>query len=86
MLAWHFTAADVPLLWESKHLIGGAVPIYEYRCENCGEELEKFQRIKEETLVDCPKCGQSKLARLISRTSFILKGKGWYATDYGRKG
>ena len=61
------------------------MPVYEYRCGSCGEELEVTQRITDRALQDCPKCGGS-LQRLISNTSFILKGTGWYATDYARKG
>ena len=61
------------------------MPVYEYRCGSCGEELEVKQRITDRALQECPGCGGS-LQRLISNTSFILKGTGWYATDYARKG
>jgi putative FmdB family regulatory protein len=61
------------------------MPIYEYRCRDCGKELEVMQRITEDPLTTCPGCGGS-LQRLISNTSFILKGTGWYVTDYARKG
>jgi putative FmdB family regulatory protein len=61
------------------------MPIYEYKCEGCGKDLEVMQRITEEPLGVCPSCG-GQLQRLISSTSFILKGTGWYATDYARKG
>lgn len=61
------------------------MPIYEYRCEECGKELEVMQRITEDPLRACPSCG-GLLQRLVSNTSFILKGTGWYATDYARKG
>ncbi len=62
------------------------MPIYEYRCDACGEDLEVTQRITADKLVDCPACDEPKLRRLISRTSFMLKGSGWYATDYAGKG
>lgn len=61
------------------------MPIYEYRCEGCGKQLEVMQRITEDPLRTCPSCG-GMLQRLVSSTSFILKGTGWYATDYARKG
>jgi len=61
------------------------MPIYEYRCEGCGKEIEVMQKITDDPMSVCPGCGGS-LQRLISNTSFILKGTGWYATDYARKG
>jgi putative FmdB family regulatory protein len=59
------------------------MPIYEYRCTECGE-FEVFQRITDPSLKRCPTC-QAKVTKLISNTSFQLKGSGWYITDYGRK-
>lgn len=61
------------------------MPIYEYRCEKCKKEFEIEQKISEAPLKKCPECG-GKVIRLISNTSFILKGSGWYLTDYARKG
>jgi putative FmdB family regulatory protein len=60
------------------------MPIYEYDCPRCGV-FEATQRITENPLSRCPTC-RSKVKKLISQTSFQLKGTGWYATDYGRKG
>lgn len=60
------------------------MPIYEYRCEQCGD-FEQSQRISDPPLSRCPKC-RRKVRRLISSTSFQLKGSGWYITDYGRSG
>src|SRR6185295_17277980 len=60
------------------------MPIYEYRCEQCGD-FEQSQRISDPPLSRCPKC-RRKVRRLISNTSFQLKGSGWYVTDYGRAG
>jgi len=57
------------------------MPIYEYQCDNCGV-FEISQRITEDSLKKCPTC-KAKVKRLISNTSFMLKGSGWYATDYG---
>ena len=60
------------------------MPIYEYRCEHCGD-FEQDQRITDPPLERCPKC-RRKVRRLISNTSFQLKGSGWYVTDYARSG
>jgi putative FmdB family regulatory protein len=59
------------------------MPIYEYQCEKCGT-FEVTQRITEKPLGRCPTC-KGKVKKLISNTSFQLKGTGWYATDYARK-
>ena len=59
------------------------MPIYEYRCEKCGD-FEVTQRITEDPLKKCPTC-KRKVRKLISNTSFQLKGSGWYVTDYARK-
>jgi putative FmdB family regulatory protein len=60
------------------------MPIYEYQCQKCGT-IEVTQRITEKALSKCPTC-RSKVKKLISNTSFQLKGTGWYITDYARKG
>lgn len=59
------------------------MPIYEYECQACGRQMEAQQRITESPLVDCPACKQPRLQRLISATSFTLKGGGWYKDGYG---
>jgi putative FmdB family regulatory protein len=58
------------------------MPIYEYRCQSCGHELEKLQRLSDPVLTDCPDCGKAQLKRLISAAGFRLKGAGWYETDF----
>ncbi|RFF29051.1 FmdB family zinc ribbon protein [Wenzhouxiangella sediminis] len=58
------------------------MPIYEYRCQACGHELEKLQKISDQPLVDCPECGKPTLTKLISAAGFRLKGGGWYETDF----
>jgi putative FmdB family regulatory protein len=60
------------------------MPIYEYQCQKCGT-VEATQRITEKALTKCPTC-KNKVKKLISNTSFQLKGTGWYVTDYARKG
>jgi len=60
------------------------MPIYKYKCEKCGSQVEVIQKISDAPLKRCSKC-RGKLEKLVSRTSFQLKGSGWYATDYPRK-
>jgi len=62
------------------------MPIYEYRCQSCGYELEKLQRMNDEPLKDCPDCGRTELHRLVSAAAFRLKGAGWYETDFKKGG
>jgi len=57
------------------------VPTYEYHCDGCGRDFEVKQRISEDPLKTCQVCGGS-VRRLLSAAPFILKGEGWYVTDY----
>lgn len=60
------------------------MPIYEYKCAKCGNELEVMQKVSDPAPAECPQCHeQHSLERLMSRTSFQLKGGGWYADLYG---
>ena len=59
------------------------MPIYEYSCQRCGD-FEVTQKIKNKPLTRCPTC-KGKVKKLISNTSFQLKGTGWYVTDYAHK-
>lgn len=59
------------------------MPIYEYKCPECGV-IECMQGIKESPLSKCPRCHKRRVKKLISESSFQLKGSGWYATDYGK--
>ncbi|MES3008186.1 MAG: zinc ribbon domain-containing protein [Pseudomonadota bacterium] len=58
------------------------MPIYEYQCSDCGHRLEALQKISDAPLQDCPQCKVAGLVRLISASSFRLKGGGWYETDF----
>ncbi len=58
------------------------MPIYEYKCAECGETEEAVQKFSDPPLTECKKCS-GKLKKLISQSSFHLKGSGWYVTDYG---
>ncbi len=60
------------------------MPIYEYLCQKCGSHIEVIQKISDAPLKRCSKC-RGKLGKTVSRTSFQLKGSGWYATDYPSK-
>ena len=61
------------------------MPTYDYRCEACRHEFDAFQSITDAALKKCPKCGKSKLRRLIGAgAGIIFKGSGFYETDYKR--
>jgi putative FmdB family regulatory protein len=60
------------------------MPIYEYECTKCGKIEEVLQRFSDKPLVRCRHCS-GKLHKLISHSSFHLKGTGWYVTDYANK-
>ena len=59
------------------------MPTYEYHCEGCGHEFERFQKMSDDPVSVCPECGQSKVVRRISSGGgIVFKGPGFYATDY----
>jgi putative FmdB family regulatory protein len=59
------------------------VPIYEYKCTKCGKELEVMHKVSDPAPAECPECkAQGTLEKLVSRTSFQLKGGGWYSDLY----
>ena len=58
------------------------MPIYGYRCAECGEEHEALQKVSEPPLTICPACGKPALQKQLSAAGFQLKGSGWYATDF----
>jgi len=61
------------------------MPIYEFRCAECDHVFESWQKVSDPNPDKCPSCGASKVEKLISSTSFRLKGGGWYASDYAGK-
>lgn len=58
------------------------MPIYEYKCQSCGHEMEALQKMSADPLVDCPSCEKAELKKQISAAGFRLKGGGWYETDF----
>ena len=62
------------------------MPIYEYQCPDCGYQFEQLQKISDEPIRVCPNCEQTHVKKLVSQTSFVLKGGGWYKDHYGLKG
>lgn len=60
------------------------MPIYEYRCNVCGHEFERVQKFSDRPIEECQVC-KGEVTKLISQSTFHLKGTGWYATDYAKK-
>jgi putative FmdB family regulatory protein len=60
------------------------VPIYEYECQKCGNQIEAWQKFSDPPLTKCELCN-GKMKKVISQTTFHLKGTGWYVTDYASK-
>ena len=65
------------------------MPLYRYKCQNCETEFTKLlsfkQRENKDTQLFCPECGWHEHTNMISKTSFSLKGKGWYKDGYSGK-
>lgn len=62
------------------------MPIYEYRCTQCGHKLEALQKFSDAPLTTCPACAKETLAKQVSAAGFQLKGSGWYQTDFRGSG
>jgi len=62
------------------------MPIYPYRCENCGFQKDALQKLSDAPLRDCPECGQPRLVKQLTAAGFALKGTGWYVTDFRDSG
>lgn len=61
------------------------MPIYEYKCENCNETFEVLQKFSDDPLTECILCSEGPVKKLISASSFILKGAGFYVNDYKKQ-
>jgi len=58
------------------------MPTYDYRCPQCGNDFEKFQKMSDEPVADCPGCGTAAERRLSGGAGLLFKGSGFYITDY----
>lgn len=58
------------------------MPIYEYRCSNCGHQQEFLQKVSDAPRKRCTQCGQETFSKMVTAAGFHLKGSGWYATDF----
>ena len=58
------------------------MPIYAYECSNCGYTKDVLQKLSDKHLEICPECGKNSFARKLTAAGFVLKGSGWYATDF----
>ncbi len=62
------------------------MPVYEYECQKCGGRFEVTQKFSDPAITDCTLCkGTGSVRKILSPTAFVLKGTGWYATDYASK-
>lgn len=61
------------------------MPIYEYRCPDCQHQFEVIQKMSDDPVTVCPECGKQQVKKMISQSSFVLKGGGWYKDHYGLK-
>lgn len=61
------------------------MPIYEYKCDNCGKIFEVIQKISDIKLPRCTSCKTGNVRRILSSSGFRLKGSGWYETDFKTK-
>jgi putative FmdB family regulatory protein len=58
------------------------MPIYTYRCENCGVRFERYQKFEDQTLTWCPECNKKTLLKVFQPVGIVFKGSGFYATDH----
>jgi putative FmdB family regulatory protein len=58
------------------------MPIYTYRCENCGVQFERNQKFSDAPLTRCPECGKKSLRKVYMPVGIVFKGSGFYATDH----
>jgi len=58
------------------------MPIYEFQCQSCGNEVEVIQKISDAPLTECDACGKPDMKKMVSAAAFRLSGSGWYETDF----
>jgi putative FmdB family regulatory protein len=62
------------------------MPIYAYKCAECGHQMDVIRKVSDPPLTDCPSCGKSTLVKQVTAAGFQLKGAGWYVTDFRDQG
>ncbi len=62
------------------------MPIYAYKCAQCGHQLDVIRKVSDAPLTDCPECGKPALVKQVTAAGFQLKGAGWYVTDFRDSG
>jgi putative FmdB family regulatory protein len=67
-------------------MIESTMPIYQYKCTDCGHQLEALQKMSDPRLTDCPACQKPSLLKQLTAAAFKLKGSGWYETDFKNSG
>ena len=58
------------------------MPIYAYRCAECGFQKDHLQKVSDPLLTECPECGKASYKKMLTAAGFQLKGTGWYVTDF----
>ena len=58
------------------------MPVYTYRCENCGVQFDQTQKFTDDALTKCPECGKNALHKVYTPVGIVFKGSGFYATDH----
>ena len=61
------------------------MPVYTYRCENCGVQFDQTQKFTDDALTKCPECGKNALHKVYTPVGIVFKGSGFYTTDYKKK-
>ena len=62
------------------------MPIYAYKCAECGHQMDVIRKVSDPPLTDCPHCGKPALVKQVTAAGFQLKGAGWYVTDFRDQG
>jgi putative FmdB family regulatory protein len=61
------------------------MPLYDFKCTNCGHQLELIRKMSDASVTNCPNCQQETFAKMLSAPNFQLNGSGWYVTDFKDK-
>ncbi len=80
------SASAGPKLFIATFYLVPAMPIYAFRCAECGHEFDRLQKMSDPDPDTCPNCGAHAVGRQITAPSFRLSGNGWYETDFKKGG